>query len=88
MTILFIALGAISYIGALICALKIKDWKPRIFLNFYSDLFFLAASISAKSSIFIAVFIISSIFSALKVIAYSKAAIHLTKKAKEENPME
>lgn len=88
MITLFIVMGVIAYLGALVCAGKIKDWKPRVFLNLYSDLFFLAASIIAKSSIFTTIFVASSIFSVLKVIAYSKATIQYIKKEKEENPME
>ena len=88
MTALFITLGVVAYIGAIVSALKTKDWKPRLFLNFYSDLFLLTASILAKSSIFTAVFAISIAFSVLKIIAYSKATIQYIKKEKEENPME
>lgn len=88
MTALFITLGVVAYIGAIVSALKTKDWKPRVFLNFYSDLFFLTASILAKSSIFTTVFGISLTFSILKIIAYSKATIQYIKKEKEENPME
>lgn len=88
MTALFITLGVVAYIGAIVSAFKTKDWKPRLFLNFYSDLFLLTASILAKSSLFTTVFAISIAFSVLKIIAYSKATIQYIKKKKGETPME
>lgn len=35
MIIAFVALGIITYIAALVCAIKTSDWKPRLFLSFY-----------------------------------------------------
>ncbi len=83
MIIAFVALGIISYIAALICAVKTSDWKPRLFLNFYSDLFFLAASILSKSKIFIIVFAICCLYSLMKILSYSKASIQQTKGKKK-----
>lgn len=83
MIIAFVALGIISYIAALICAVKTSDWKPRLFLNFYSDLFFLAASILSKSKIFIIVFAICCLYSLMKILSYSKASIQQSKGKKK-----
>lgn len=80
MIILFFALGILAYSAALICTIKISDWKPRVFLNLYSDLFFLAASIIAKSKVFIIVFAICCLYSLLKIIAYSKTYLTRLKK--------
>lgn len=72
MLIVFIVLGSLAFIGALICATTIKDWRPRCFLNLYSDLFFLAAGIAAKRAVFIVVFIIFAIFSTLTIVSHVK----------------
>lgn len=79
MIIAFVALGIITYIAALICAIKASDWKPRLFLSFYSDLFFLTASILSKSKIFIIVFALCCLYSLIKLIYYSKASIQQAK---------
>lgn len=84
MIILFIALGILLYSAALICTIKKSDWKPRVFLNLYSDLFFLTASIIAKSRVFIIVFVICCLYSLIKVIAYSKTYMNQLKKEKKK----
>lgn len=91
MIIPFITFGIIAYSAALICTIKKSDWKPRVFLNLYSDLFFLAASIIAKSKVFIIVFAVCCLYSLLKIIAYSKTYLTRLKKEKKkknykENP--
>ena len=85
MIIAFIVLGIISNIASLICAIKTNDWKPRSFLSFYSDLFFLAASIISKSKILIIVFAICCLHSLIKMISYSKASIPQTKCQKDDH---
>lgn len=72
MLIIFIVLGSLAFIGSVICAVTIKDWKPRCFLNLYADLLFLAASIGAKRTMFIVVFIIFAIFSVLTIVSHIK----------------
>ena len=85
MIIAFVALGIITYIAALVCAIKKSDWKPRLFLSFYSDLFFLTAGIMAKSKIFIIVFAICCLYSLMKIVSFSKASIQQDKGEKKEH---
>ena len=85
MIIAFVVLGIISYIAALICAIKTSDWKPRAFLSFYSDLFFLTSSIIAKSKIFIIVFASCCLYSLIKIVLHSKANMQQTKGKKKEH---
>lgn len=85
MIIAFVALGIITYIAALICAIKASDWKPRLFLSFYSNLFFLTASIIAKSKIFIIVFAICCLYSLIKIVLYYKASIKQANGKKKEH---
>lgn len=83
MIIAFVALGIITYIAALVCAIKTSDWKPRLFLSFYSDLFFLTAGIMARSKIFIIVFAICCLYSLIRIVLYSKASIQQSKGKKK-----
>ena len=68
MLIVFIVLGSLAFIGSMICAATIKDWKPRYFLSLYSDLFFLAASIAAEKVWFILLFAAFSMISLIGII--------------------
>jgi len=70
--IIFVVIGLLTFLGSVICSVTIKGWKPRCFLNLYSDLLFLAASISAKRTVFIAVFLIFAIVSILTIVSHIK----------------
>lgn len=84
--ITMIILGAIFYIASLFAYL-FPDWKPRTFLNFYSDAMFLGAAIAAKETIFIVIFAAATLLSVRRIYIYTRLYL-VYKNKKEVNPVD